>query len=168
MPREDIKLTEIPLEPPHSKQSLRLWLRLLNTTTFIEKSIRSYFAQAFDTTLPRFDVLAALDRHPDGLTMGELSEHLLVSNGNVTGLVSRLQEDGMVLRTASKDDRRTYRVRLTRKGQQAFHEMATAHESFVDGMLSGLNDKDLGKLTTLLERLQKSAAEAAQKKDKDA
>lgn len=152
---------------PHSKQSLRLWLRLLNTTTVIEKSIRSYLAQAFETTLPRFDLLAALDRCPNGLTMSELSDHLLVSNGNVTGLVARLQDDGMVLRTVSKNDRRTYHVKLTRKGQQAFVEMAKAHEAFVDAMIGQMSEKDLTRLNTLLETLQKTVSKAAKKEDAD-
>ncbi|MEL7029288.1 MAG: MarR family transcriptional regulator [Pseudomonadota bacterium] len=143
------KLTER-LSAPHSKQSLRLWLSLLSCATIIEKEIRAYLAREFQTTLPRFDVLAALDRHADGLTMSELSEHLLVSNGNVTGLVARLRDDGMVERTVSPADRRTFRVKLTEAGRKAFAEMAAAHEAHVDGLLGDLSDDDI---VALLDRL---------------
>src|ERR1700754_1054046 len=88
----------------HSKQSLRLWLRLLSCSTTLEKKARAMLIERFDTTLPRFDVMAGLDRAPNGLTMSELSKLLLVSNGNVTTIVSRLVEDGIVTRTQDKDD----------------------------------------------------------------
>jgi len=144
------------LSPPHSKQSLRLWLSLLNCATVIEKEIRGYLAREFQTTLPRFDVLAALDRRPDGLTMSALSEHLLVSNGNVTGLVARLQDDGLVERTVSPEDRRTFRVKLTEKGASAFAEMAVAHEAYVDRLLSALSDEDIAGLLERLNSVQSS------------
>ena len=138
----------------HSKQSLRLWLSILNCSTVIEKEIRSFLAREFDTTLPRFDVLAALDRYSDGLSMGELSGHLLVSNGNVTGLVARLQEDGLVERNVSPVDRRTFRVRLTDAGRRSFVKMAAAHEAFVDALLSDLGDREIADLLTRLHRIQ--------------
>src|SRR5579883_1727733 len=87
------------MAPPHSKQSLRLWLKLLGCTLIVEKRLRARLDEDFATTLPRFDVLAALERHPHGLRMSALSEFLLVSNGNVTGVVSRLIEEGLVTRT---------------------------------------------------------------------
>ena len=92
---------------PHSKQSLRLWLKLLSCTMVVEKRLRARLDADFDTTLPRFDVLAALERHPQGLKMSALSEFLMVSNGNVTGVVSRLIEDGLITRTVDRADRRS-------------------------------------------------------------
>lgn len=142
-----------------SKQSLRVWIRLLHNTRIIEKNVRSYLANEFGTTLPRFDALAALDRFPEGLTMGALSERLLVSNGNVTGVIARLQDEGLVLRTASKQDRRAFHVKLTRKGKRAFQEMAKGHEAYVNRMLEAISASDLNKLNTLLTRLEKTVAQ---------
>ena len=105
---------------PHSKQSLRLWLKLLSCTTVIENWLRNRLRAEFGTTLPRFDVLAALDRHPEGLRMGELSRYLLVSNGNVTGIVQRLEEEGLIEREQAPNDRRAIRVRLSPKGRALF------------------------------------------------
>ena len=87
---------------PHSKQSLRLWLKLLSCAMVVEKRLRARLDEDFDTTLPRFDVLAALERHAEGLKMSALSESLMVSNGNVTGVVTRLIEDGFVTRTVDR------------------------------------------------------------------
>ena len=112
-----------------SKQRLRLWLRLLSCTTAIEKKARAMLNARFGTTLPRFDVMAALDREPDGLTMSGLSELLLVSNGNVTAIVARLVEDGLVTRTRDKADRRVLRVKLTAKGRRDFRGFAARPRS---------------------------------------
>ncbi len=141
---------------PHSKQSLRLWLKLLSCTTVGEKMIRNRLAKDFETTLPRFDVLSALERSQDGLTMGELSSQLLVSNGNVTGLVSRLQDDDMVAREALENDRRTFKVKLTQKGRKAFTRMAETHEEWVDDMFGDLTDEEISLLLSLLLRAQES------------
>src|SRR5271163_3234003 len=112
---------------PHSKQSLRLWLKLLSCTMIVEKRLRIRLDEAFKMTLPRFDVMAALERHAQGLTMSALSESLMVSNGNVTGVVTRLIEDGLVTRTVDRADRRSATVRLTRKGRDVFLKMAAAN-----------------------------------------
>jgi len=141
---------------PHSKRSLRLWLKLLSCTMIVEKRIRARLDSEFATTLPRFDVLAALERHPDGLTMGQLSRFMMVSNGNVTAVVNRLLDDGWVLRTSEKTDRRVATVRLTRKGRQAFVKMAKTHEQWVDRMFAGLSDERIEELTSLLGELRAS------------
>ena len=104
-------------DTPRKKRALRVWLGLLTSTLLIEKRVRARFRTEFDTTLPRFDVMAALAREPKGQTMGDVSRWLLVSSGNVTGIISRLVADGLVTRTRSVDDRRTHLVRLSRKGQ---------------------------------------------------
>lgn len=144
---------------PHSKQSLRLWLRLLSCSMIVEKRIRVRLEEQFGTTLPRFDVLAALERAPDGLTMSQLSAALLVSNGNVTGVVARLIEDRLVVRTTESEDRRVATVRLTRKGKEAFQRMARVHEEWIDWMFAGLDDAQIEQLMTLLAHMRLSIEE---------
>jgi DNA-binding MarR family transcriptional regulator len=144
---------------PHSKESLRLWLRLLSCSMIIERRIRGRFEEEFATTLPRFDVLAALEREPDGLTMSQLSAALLVSNGNITGIVNRLIEELMVVRTVESADRRIATVRLTRKGREAFQRMARAHEKWIDRMFAGLSSAQIDQLMKLLASLRHSIEE---------
>lgn len=144
---------------PHSKQSLRLWLRLLSCSMTIEKRVRARLAVEFDTTLPRFDVLAALDRNPAGLKMSELSDWLLVSKGNVTAIVERLIGDGLVERLADGADRRIIRVRLTPKGREDFAGMARQHEAWLDHAMGDLTDQDFETLLAGLQRLRLSIEE---------
>jgi len=144
---------------PHSKASLRLWLRLLSCSMVIERRIRTRFEEEFQTTLPRFDVLAALEREPDGLTMSQLSAALLVSNGNVTGIVNRLIEELMVVRTVESDDRRIATVRLTRKGREAFQRMARGHEKWIESMFAGVTDSQMEQLMKLLATVRHSVDE---------
>jgi DNA-binding MarR family transcriptional regulator len=141
---------------PHAKQSLRLWLRLLATTTIVEKAIRSYLRLQLDSTLPRFDVLAALDRAGDKLTMSDLSSRLLVSNGNVTGVVARLVGDGLVQREVDPTDRRSQFVSLTKEGRQHFRKMAEQHEDLVDEIFSEFSDAEMARLLRLITKLNKS------------
>ena len=121
---------------PASKQRLRLWIRLLRTARAIEAELRERLRVEFATTLPQFDVMAALARKNAGMTMTELSRFLMVSNGNVTGIIDRLVADKLVLRTAPADDRRAIIVRLTQKGVAQFARIAKAHEDWVDKLLS--------------------------------
>lgn len=144
---------------PHTKQSLRLWLRLLDTVTFVEKNVRSYLKTNCDSTLPRFDVLAALDRAGEPLTMSELSQRLLVSNGNVTGVIARLVEDGFVIRQTDRADRRTQRVSLSDRGKRHFASMAKKHEALVDRIFADVTDVEMERLLKLLTRLNKSIHE---------
>jgi DNA-binding MarR family transcriptional regulator len=144
---------------PHSKASLRLWLRLLSCSMIIERRIRTRLEEGFATTLPRFDVLAALEREPDGLTMSQLSAALLVSNGNVTGIVTRLIEELLVVRTVESDDRRIATIRLTRKGREAFQKMARGHEKWIDKMFAGLTDAQMEQLLKLLATVRHSIDE---------
>lgn len=145
---------------PHSKQSLRLWLKLLSCSMIVEKRLRARLDGEYQTTLPRFDVLAALERRAQGLNQGlkmsELSESLMVSNGNVTGVVARLIEDGLVTRTVDQEDRRSATVRLTRKGREAFSAMAAAHERWVDEMFADLSGGQCDELMRLLTHLRQS------------
>ena len=138
---------------PLSKQRLRVWLRMLAAQRGMETRLREKLRLDHDTTLPRFDVMSALERYRDGLRMSDLSAKLKVSNGNVTGIVERLASEGLVERTAVDGDRRAMRVRLTEAGLARFAEMAKAHEIWVDGMLNRLNATELDTLITLLERI---------------
>jgi DNA-binding MarR family transcriptional regulator len=142
----------------HSKQALRLWIRLLTCSTEIEKIVRNNFIRDFESTLPRFDILSALERHPDGLTMSNLSKLLMVSNGNVTGLVDRLMQEGLVTREAMAHDRRTYKATLTSKGGSVFADMARQHEDWIDDMFEELGNDDIEDLLTLLNRLRISVS----------
>lgn len=137
-----------------SKQRLRLWLRLLRASRGIEARLREELRARHDSTLPRFDVLAALDRHGAGLRMSDLSARLRVSNGNVTGIVDRLVQDGLVERTALAGDRRAMQVRLTVAGRQRFAQMATDHEGWVDEMMGSLEPDEVERLLGLLARLE--------------
>jgi DNA-binding MarR family transcriptional regulator len=143
-----------------AKQRLRLWLRLLRASRFIESDVRELLKSEFATTLPRFDVLAALDRNDQGLMMSELSRELEVSNGNVTGIVERLVTDGLVVRTPAETDRRVTRVHLSKRGRQAFARMASAHERWIDNMLRGFNNDETLQLIGLLEKLKLKMGEA--------
>jgi DNA-binding MarR family transcriptional regulator len=124
---------------PLSKQRLRLWLQLLRAARGIEVELRERLRKEFAITLPQFDVMAALARNENGITMTELSRLLMVSNGNVTGIIDRLAADKIVLRQAPASDRRSYIVRLTPKGAAQFAIVAKAHEGWVDELLSGFD-----------------------------
>lgn len=141
--------------------SLRLWLRLLACATQIETEIRRRLRAQFGTTLPRFDYLAQLHRHPEGLRMNELSRHLMVTGGSVTGLTDQLEKDGWVQRDSAPDDRRAFLLRLTPTGRGAFERMAAAHEAWVIELLGGLNATERRTLHGLLGRLRVTTAERA-------
>ncbi len=138
---------------PLSKSRLRLWLKMLKATGLMEATLRRRLREEFSTTLPRFDVLSALYRGPDGLKMSEISERLRVSNGNITGIVDRLSDEGLVLRVAVPGDRRAMRVQLTSKGRTVFAEQAAAHEGWLNELLSELGREDIAEMTESLDRL---------------
>lgn len=130
--------------------SLRLWLRLLSCTTRIEDTIRQRLREQFDTTLPRFDLMAQLERQPQGLTMGELSKRMMVTGGNITTIVDQLEGEKLVQRHPLPGDRRAHRVCLTPAGRQAFARMARVHEEWVVELLSPLGPRQQQQLAQLL------------------
>jgi DNA-binding MarR family transcriptional regulator len=134
-----------------SKARLRLWIRLLRATRVIEGKTRERFKMQFKVTLPRFDVMAALYRKPDGMLMSEISRFLLVSNGNVTGIVDRLASDGFVVRSQRDGDRRTSFVRLTPMGRAAFADMSAAHEDWIDKLLGSVTAREAEQLSAKLK-----------------
>jgi DNA-binding MarR family transcriptional regulator len=141
-----------------SRERLRLWLRLLRAVRRVEGELREELRLAFATTLPRFDVLAMLERSREGLRMSELSDRLMVSNGNVTGIVDRLVAEGLVERLAVAGDRRATRVRLTAGGSRDFAAMAEAHEGWVDRLFGGLSPEEARSLGDLLQRIGREPA----------
>jgi DNA-binding MarR family transcriptional regulator len=142
---------------PQSKRRLRLWLRLYAATSVVEREMRRVLRARFGTTLPRFDLMAALERAPDGLTMGELSRRLMVSGGNVTSIVAGLERAGLVCRRSPASDRRTSYVALTERGRTAFAAMASEHEGWIDQLLGDVPDEDVDALTDLLAELKRKA-----------
>ena len=139
---------------PLSKQRLRAWLRLLDRNREILGRLRGSLRAEFGTTLPRFDVMATLDRYRDGLRMSHLSAHLKVSNGNVTGIVDSLIHEGLVTRRVDSHDKRATTVRLTRLGISRFAAMARAHERWIDAMFMQLDGNALDQLSLLLDQLR--------------
>jgi DNA-binding MarR family transcriptional regulator len=159
----------VPIREKHDgalgdRSSVRVWLRLLSCTMAIEKEVQRRFAER-GMTLPRFDVLAALDRHGE-MNMGALSEALLVSNGNTTQLVRKLAEDGLVETRRLPEDRRTSLVRLTDEGKQQFRRLARAHQDWIDQMVGGLDFTQRERIYVALGTLKLSIAQASTKRKK--
>lgn len=138
------------------KAELRLWLRLLSCTNLIENAVRGRLRETFDVTLPQFDLMAALEREPDGLTMGELSRRLMVSSGNVTGVTERLVAEGLVVREPSPSDRRAFLVKLTPAGRRAFLAMAMVHEGWIADFFDDLPGEDVEALMALLGKVKQA------------
>jgi len=154
----ETKAVELPHE--HADE-LRLWLRLLTCTTLIEGEVRSRLREKFDVTLPRFDLMAQLDKAPDGMTLSDVSKRMMVSNGNITGLVERLVQSGHVDRRTSDVDRRVQVIRLTKSGRAEFRRMAAEHETWIADMFSDLGEKDVRELMRLLGKTKLSVRKAA-------
>lgn len=157
LPDARAELAAVSHEPDHD--ALRVWLRLLSCTTLIENQISSRLRAEFETTLPRFDVLAQLARFPDGLLMSELSQRLMVSNGNITGITDNLERAGLVERILLPADRRARKVCLTDKGRVAFNQMALTHEAWINAWLSNLTDEEQRLLYVLLGKLKQGMHE---------
>lgn len=133
------------------KDRLRLWIRLLRAARVVEGELRERLKTQFEMTLPRFDVMSALYREREGMLMSDLSRFLLVSNGNVTGIVDRLVSDGFVVRSNREGDRRTSIVRLTEAGEIRFAEMASAHENWIEELLKDISEEDARRLSSMLK-----------------
>ena len=138
-------------------EALRLWLRLLTCTQLVEKEVRARLRERFETTLPRFDLLAQLERAPEGLKMNELSRRLMVTGGNVTGITDQLVTEGLVDRVAVEGDRRAFRIRLTPKGRKVFHAMAQEHEDWIVQAFASLSAREIATLHKLLGKVKQQA-----------
>jgi DNA-binding MarR family transcriptional regulator len=148
---------------PHDHRALRLWLRLLTCTQLLERHMRNLLRLRFGTTLPRFDLMSRLERYPQGLKMKELSHHLMVSSGNITGIVDQLADEGLVERLPEPGDRRAFRIRLTRAGDRVFAEMARAHEDWIVSILSGLTRREHAELFGLLAKVKSLALKTTER-----
>lgn len=135
-------------------QALRLWLRMLTLTQLVEKQVRTELRAQFETTLPRFDLMAQLERNPDGLKMNELSRRMMVTGGNVTGITDQLVTEGLVERVEVAGDRRAYRVRLTPRGRSLFGDMARQHENWIVAAFDGLSPSEVDALHLLLGKVK--------------
>ncbi len=144
-------------EHPRSKEAIRTWLRLLSCESVIERELRSQFRENFKITLPQFDVLSELERTGNPMTMSELSRELMVSNGNVTGVIDRLEKGGLVSRTRAEHDRRVQYIALTVEGRRRFDEMAGRHEEWLNELFSELSQSDMTELQSLLLKARNSA-----------
>ncbi len=140
--------------PSEHHEALRLWLRMLTCTQLIEKQVRSQLRAQFDTTLPRFDLMAQLERAPEGMKMKELSRRMMVTSGNITGITDQLVAEGLVERMEVQGDRRAYRVRLTTQGRTQFIEMAHQHEQWIVDAFSSLSERDVTTLHRLLGKVK--------------
>ncbi len=135
-------------------EELRLWLRLLTCSQLIETRVRSSLRDQFDTTLPRFDLMAQLQRAPEGMKMNELSRRMMVTGGNVTGITDQLVAEGLVERMEVQGDRRAYCVKLTPKGRKQFSDMAHQHEGWIVDAFAGLSPKEIATLHRLLGKVK--------------
>ncbi len=136
-------------------QSLKLWLRMLSCTVKIENEIRGRLRACFGITLPRFDLMAQLERHPQGLRMGELSKRMMVTGGNVTGITNQLEQEKLVVRVPDPKDGRAYSVKLTAAGRKAFAIMAATHEEWIAELLQEVSGTDKAQLIELLSQMKK-------------
>ncbi|EJE52733.1 transcriptional regulator [Acidovorax sp. CF316] len=140
--------------PSEHPEALRLWLRMLTCTQLIEKQVRAGLRERFDTTLPRFDLMAQLERSPEGLKMKDLSRRMMVTSGNVTGITDQLVAEGLVERVEVEGDRRAYCVRLTPQGRAQFNEMARQHEQWIVEAFASLGERDIATLHRLLGKVK--------------
>jgi DNA-binding MarR family transcriptional regulator len=152
--------TKVAERPHDHKDELRLWLRLFTCKEVIENEVRRRLRDTFDVTLPRFDLMAQLYRAPKAMTLGELSQRMMVSNGNVTGLVDRLVEQGLISRRPSPKDRRAQFVSLTAEGRRFFGAMARANGDWIADMLADLSSEEINTLMRLLAKTKASARQA--------
>ena len=134
--------------------AVRLWLRLLSCSTQIEQDIRTRLRERFGVTLPRFDYLAQLERHPEGLRLTALTRNLMVTGGNVTLLTEQLVNDGWVVRTTDPADRRSAIVSLTASGRRRFLAMAAEHEQWLAELFDGFDGEHRDQLYEQLGRLR--------------
>ena len=148
--------------PSEHPEALRLWLRLLTCTQLIEKQVRSHLRAQFDTTLPRFDLMAQLERAPDGMKMKELSRRMMVTSGNITGITDQLVAEGLVERMDVEGDRRAYLVRLTPQGREQFNAMARQHEQWIVEAFATLGERDIATLYRLPGKVKEHTQETAE------
>lgn len=150
---------------PREKEGLRLWLRIVSCSQMVEQEVRLMLRDKYDSTLPRFELLSALDRVPDGLSMGELSGWLMVTKGNVTGIAERLSEDGFIKRNPTPTDRRSFCVTLTPKGKKIYKVMEEDYESLLDKLFTDVSLDDSDTFTGVLAKVKEVVEELREERD---
>ena len=134
---------------------LKLWLRMLSCTVRVENTIRSRLRTTFGITLPRFDLMAQLERYPEGLRMGELSKRMMVTGGNVTGIADQLEREELVVRVPDPQDGRAFMLKLTPRGRTVFVEMAAVHEGWVADLFRDIAADDKAGMIALLDTMKR-------------
>lgn len=147
--------------PAGSKLELRLWLRMLACVNLVSTELRRRLRTEFDVTLPQFDVLAQLYREPDGLRLSDLSRRMMVTKGNVTGLVDTLVAAGFIARESVQEDRRAQNIRLTKPGRALFARMAVAHEGWLSEFFADVDAVSKADLLGELESVKRSILQQA-------
>lgn len=155
--------TKIADAPDDHHDQLRLWLRLFSVTRLMENDVRRRLERDFEVTFPRFDILSQIYRVPDGLILGELSQRLMVSPGNITSVIKRLIEDGLIIRTHNPEDRREAIIQMTPLGKTRFAEMAAANEEWIRDLTSGMTPADIKSLLALLQKMKTSVRRSLEK-----
>ena len=150
---------------PREKEGLRLWLRIVSCSQMVEQEVRSMLRDKYESTLPRFELLSALDRVPDGLSMGELSGWLMVTKGNVTGIAERLSEDGFIKRNPTPTDRRSFCVTLTPKGKKIYKVMEEDYEALLDKLFTDVSLDDSDTFTGVLAKVKEAVEELREEQD---
>lgn len=154
------------LTKSRSKQALRLWLRLFSCQSMVEDIIRTRLRDEHGVTLPQFDVLAELDNANKPLTMSELSQHLVVSNGNITGVIDRLEREKFLKRVRSKEDRRVQYIQLTDSGAKRFKKIAAEHEIWITDLFSTLDRNEMDRMINTLKKTKESIQGKKKKQSK--
>jgi DNA-binding MarR family transcriptional regulator len=149
--------------PGDHKDELRLWLRMLTCATMIEREVRQRLREEFQITLPRFDLMAQLEKSATGMTVGEVSQRLMVSNGNVTTVVTGLIEEGLVDKRPAPHDKRVQVVSLTAAGRRIFRVMAARHEEWIADLFAGLSSDDVALLMKQLDATKLSILQSVKR-----
>jgi DNA-binding MarR family transcriptional regulator len=144
-------------EASRRKEAFRLWLRLSSCERSIEQRLRSHLTEKFDVTLPQFEVLGELERHPEPVAMSQLSIRLNVTSSNLTGVIDRLVRKGLVRRFRSQKDRRVQHIELTAEGRTVHAEIAADNAHWIARAFMDLTDEELVLLRKLLQQACLSA-----------
>jgi len=164
----DKNLYEVVIDAlPAGARHRRAWMSLVRCFSSIESILMRFFAKNYNSSLPRYDVLTALAMHPDGWTMGELSELLMVSKGNVTGVIRRLEEDELVIKKTSSVDRRVQSVRISAQGRRLWDKMHADYDAIISSLMKGQSVSDLDALVRVLDQARDAVESNAPKIDAD-
>ena len=142
------------------RDDIRTWLRLVKAVLPMEREVNRMFQHEFGQSLPRFDVLSQLERsRPGGHAVGVLADLLIASAGNITRLISRMEDEGLVHRTMADGDRRRQIVVITNKGLDLYRTMEDRHTRWCVERMAGLSADEKADLQRLLIKLRATRPE---------